>query len=84
MYDALGDDRLPCQSDPELWFAERPEALEHAKRRCLGCPVRTLCLDGATSRRERWGVWGGELFVDGVVVERKRGRGRPRKYAQVA
>jgi WhiB family redox-sensing transcriptional regulator len=24
-------------------------------------------------------VWGGELFVQGVIVPRKRPRGRPRK-----
>jgi hypothetical protein len=24
------------------------------------------------------GVWGGELFEDGVVIERKRKAGRPR------
>jgi WhiB family transcriptional regulator, redox-sensing transcriptional regulator len=28
-----------------------------------------------------WGVWGGELFVAGRVVRRKRPRGRPRKDA---
>ncbi len=36
------------------------------------------CLAGALERREPWGVWGGELFVSGVVVARKRPRGRPR------
>ena len=30
-------------------------------------------------RSEPWGVWGGELFEQGVVVPRKRPRGRPRK-----
>ena len=30
-------------------------------------------------RREPWGVWGGEVFVEGRVVAVKRGRGRPRK-----
>ncbi|HEX6577357.1 MAG TPA: WhiB family transcriptional regulator, partial [Jiangellaceae bacterium] len=33
----------------------------------------------AHARREPWGVWGGELFISGVVVARKRPRGRPRK-----
>ena len=34
---------------------------------------------GALERREPWGVWGGELFLQGVVIPRKRPRGRPRK-----
>jgi len=37
------------------------------------------CLSGALERKEPWGVWGGELFVQGVIVARKRPRGRPRK-----
>ena len=37
------------------------------------------CLDGALTRREPWGVWGGELFVHGKVVAQKRKRGRPPK-----
>ena len=36
-------------------------------------------LAGALERREPWGVWGGQLFVQGSVVARKRPRGRPRK-----
>ena len=30
-------------------------------------------------RREPWGVWGGELFVNGKIVAQKRKRGRPPK-----
>ena len=75
-------DRLPCRVyDPELWFAESPADVEAAKALCLDCPVRSLCLDGALARSEPWGVWGGELFVSGQVVARKRPRGRPRKHA---
>jgi len=78
-------DQLPCRvSDPELFFAESPRDVEAAKAMCLDCPLRQTCLDGALARREPWGVWGGELFVAGVVVARKRPRGRPRKDAAVA
>ena len=71
---------LPCRvEDPELWFAESPAQLEQAKSFCADCPVRTACLAGALDRGEPWGVWGGEIFERGVVIARKRPRGRPRK-----
>ena len=71
---------LPCRAqDPELFFAESPADVEFAKSLCLDCPVKAQCLASALERREPWGVWGGELFLQGVVVPRKRPRGRPRK-----
>ncbi len=71
---------LPCrQYDPDLWFADSPAELEIAKAICGECPLRLECLAGAVERREPWGVWGGEIFERGVVVPRKRPRGRPRK-----
>ncbi|HEY8620030.1 MAG TPA: WhiB family transcriptional regulator [Dermatophilaceae bacterium] len=71
---------IPCQeSDAELWFAESPADVEFAKALCGACPVRIECLAGALNRAEPWGVWGGELFVQGTIVARKRPRGRPRK-----
>jgi len=70
---------LPCRSDPELFFAERPEDVQLAKSLCGRCPVRAACLTGALQRAEPWGVWGGELFLRGAVIPGKRPRGRPRK-----
>jgi WhiB family transcriptional regulator, redox-sensing transcriptional regulator len=70
---------LPCASEPDLFFAESPDDVELAKSLCGGCPVRAQCLAGAVERREPWGVWGGELFIRGEIVPRKRARGRPRK-----
>jgi WhiB family redox-sensing transcriptional regulator len=78
---AKGLAQLPCRRvDPEVFFAETPADIEDAKALCRDCPVQAVCLAGALERREPWGVWGGELFVQGVVVARKRPRGRPRKY----
>jgi WhiB family redox-sensing transcriptional regulator len=75
-------DDVPCRvADQDLWFAETPTELELAKQLCFDCPARRACLAGAVDRREPWGVWGGELFERGVIVARKRPRGRPRKEA---
>ena len=70
---------LPCREDPELFFAEAPADVEAAKALCRECPVMIACFTGALERREPWGVWGGELFLRGQVIPRKRPRGRPRK-----
>ncbi|MHB8273475.1 MAG: WhiB family transcriptional regulator [Dermatophilaceae bacterium] len=76
---------IPCQeSDAELWFAESPADVEFAKTLCGACPVRIECLAGALDRAEPWGVWGGELFVQGTIIARKRPRGRPRKNSVAA
>jgi WhiB family redox-sensing transcriptional regulator len=70
---------LPCTQEPELFFAESPQDVEQAKAMCRGCRARLACLDGALARSEPWGVWGGELLMDGAIVPLKRPRGRPRK-----
>jgi WhiB family redox-sensing transcriptional regulator len=71
---------LPCHvGNPDLWFAESPVDLEHAKVLCAECPIRLQCLAAALDRGEPWGVWGGEIIERGSVVQRKRPRGRPRK-----
>lgn len=76
---------IPCRDyDAELWFAERPEDVEFAKTLCGLCPARIQCLAGALDRQEPWGVWGGQLLVQGAVVARKRPRGRPRKHPVAA
>jgi WhiB family redox-sensing transcriptional regulator len=73
-------DDVPCRvQDADLWFSDSPAELEQAKALCLDCPARLACLAGAQERREPWGVWGGEIFERGVIVARKRPRGRPRK-----
>jgi WhiB family transcriptional regulator, redox-sensing transcriptional regulator len=79
-FDRLLSGLLPCRTnDPELWFAEQSKQVEEAKALCQTCPLVAGCLAGAIERQEPWGVWGGEVFVDGAVVARKRGRGRPSK-----
>ncbi|MBA2322732.1 MAG: WhiB family transcriptional regulator [Pseudonocardiales bacterium] len=71
---------LPCRSgDADLWFAEAPVELERAKALCEQCPIQAECLAGALNRGEPWGVWGGEILERGVVIPRKRPRGRRSK-----
>jgi WhiB family redox-sensing transcriptional regulator len=70
-------DRLPCSRNARLWFSDRPADLELAKASCRACPLRLPCLAGAVKRAEPWGVWGGEIFENGVIIERKRPRGHP-------
>ena len=62
-----------------LFFSDQLDAIARAKEICRGCPELDPCLQGALARREPCGVWGGELFANGVVLAYKRPRGRPRK-----
>jgi WhiB family transcriptional regulator, redox-sensing transcriptional regulator len=63
----------------DVFFSRELNDIARAKRLCLGCPALVPCLEGALERREPWGVWGGQLFVDGTIVATKRRRGRPPK-----
>jgi len=77
-YDDAKAFTLPCHvADPELFFSETDQGIAEAKALCGGCPVRNKCLEGALSRQEPCGVWGGQLIEDGVIIERKRRAGRP-------
>jgi WhiB family redox-sensing transcriptional regulator len=60
-----------------LFFSDDPHDIARAKAICSRCRVRDACLTGAIEREEVWGVWGGEIFVDGLIVAEKRRRGRP-------
>lgn len=60
-----------------LFFSDELGDIARAKRICAACPVLGECLAGAIERREPWGVWGGQLFLNGRVLASKRARGRP-------
>ena len=57
---------VPVSAPPEREIRERK-----AKQICMGCPVRTECLDYAVSRPEKYGTWGG-LNEDERASERRR------------
>ena len=65
-----------------LFFSEQLDDIARAKAICATCPLQAPCLAGALERREPWGVWGGQLFLNGKVLAFKRKRGRPPKNAQ--
>jgi WhiB family redox-sensing transcriptional regulator len=79
LWAGVADKRLPCGMAPELFFADDPGSIALARRICASCQARSTCLEGALQRGEPWGVWGGELLLNGVVVGAKRRPGRPRK-----
>ena len=60
-----------------LFFSEDKYDMARAKAICSQCIARPQCLSAAIERAEPCGVWGGQVFVDGVPVVEKRGRGRP-------
>ncbi len=62
-----------------LFFSEELQDIARAKDLCAKCPVLVPCLEGAIERREPWGVWGGQLFLNGKILASKRRRGRPPK-----
>src|SRR4051794_27294345 len=62
-----------------LFFSEELQDIARAKAICAKCPVMVPCLEGALARREPWGVWGGQLFLNGKILASKRRRGRPPK-----
>jgi WhiB family transcriptional regulator, redox-sensing transcriptional regulator len=52
-------DALCAQCDPEAFFPEKGGSTREGKRICLGCPVRTECLEHALANSELFGIWGG-------------------------
>lgn len=84
-YNAAWEDRAACRSVAnagDLFFSEDIGEIAAAKRVCADCPVLAPCLEGALERREPWGVWGGQLFMNGKMLAVKRRRGRPPKVAR--
>lgn len=66
-----------------LFFSDELHDIARAKRICAECPVLSPCLEQAIAHREPWGVWGGQLFLNGRILASKRRRGRPPKVARL-
>ncbi|WP_433341624.1 WhiB family transcriptional regulator [Streptomyces sp. CA-253872] len=71
-------------ADPNLFHPEgdagavKVVAAETTATYCASCLVREPCLEGALSRGERWGVWGG-LDPEELRALRRRRRERERR-----
>ena len=50
---------LCAQTDPEAFFPEKGGSTRDAKKVCVGCDVRGICLEYALAHDERFGIWGG-------------------------
>jgi len=62
-----------------LFFSDDLVDIGRAKAMCGKCPLAAGCLRDALDREEPWGVWGGELLLNGRIVTNKRPCGRPPK-----
>ncbi len=62
-----------------VFFSEELQDIAAARAICATCPVALECLEGAIERHEPWGVWGGQMFINGKILATKRRRGRPSK-----
>lgn len=62
-----------------LFFSDDLVDIGRAKAICAKCHLQANCLSDAMDREEPWGVWGGELLLNGRIVTSKRACGRPPK-----
>jgi WhiB family redox-sensing transcriptional regulator len=67
-----------------LFFSDDLVDIGRAKAICTKCALRDNCLADAVHREEPWGVWGGELLLNGRIVTSKRACGRPPKHPRPA
>jgi len=60
-----------------LFFSDDEFDLARAKAICRRCSLVAECLEGALARAEAYGVWGGQLLIDGQIAVAPPRRGRP-------
>lgn len=41
---------------------------EEAAELCAGCPLIKACANYRIAAKEQWGIWGGQVLIDGQVV----------------
>jgi WhiB family redox-sensing transcriptional regulator len=65
---------LCAETDPETFFPEKGGRVTPAKQVCMGCEVRTQCLEYALDNDERYGIWGGKSERERRRLVRNRRR----------
>lgn len=59
-------ERAACRgASLKIFFPDRAAHAERARRYCAACPVVADCRADAASRKDAFGVWGGECWSDG-------------------
>lgn len=61
---------LPCEADPERWFAdattmEGKRLVQSAVNECRTCPALAACLEFTAKIKPHYGVWGWPLLHTG-------------------
>lgn len=72
--------KAACAGGPAgMFFSDRHDDQDAARKICLGCPVRHECLEYALALPEPFGIWGGTF-----ERERRRIRTKRRELARSA
>ncbi|AWI33090.1 hypothetical protein DDW44_17795 [Streptomyces tirandamycinicus] len=61
-------------TDTDAFFDGTPSGTELAKRTCMGCLVRTKCLELALDRGDRFGIFGGLTADERRMLRRREAR----------
>lgn len=61
---------------PSLFFPSDGVGVDHARRICADCPVKTQCLEYALANRIDHGVWGGTSERERRRILKSRARER--------
>lgn len=59
----------PCQSKPDLFYADTDRGKQEAKKICGTCGVRDRCFNQAREDGEKFGIWGGVDFSQEEVKD---------------
>jgi len=68
------DSACRAEHDPDIFFSSDRRETRDAKAHCASCLVRETCLEGALTRNERFGVWGGLTTAKRDAIRRERRR----------
>jgi len=57
--------------DPNIFFPTTTTGIVKAKEYCRVCPVRSLCLEEALEKGEKFGIWGGASERERRRIQRR-------------